>query len=278
MAAVKLENEAPPFQDVQKDNNRYLYSKRINKSSGYKPSFPKDINDLLESGHKMSLALKAIPTLLVFAVTASSLFLASASLLVQSVNATDVITGATGGGGEEEGATTSGNITTNSDSNVTLGDLFHIGQTIEETFNPINETYFVLTYVDRVTLMPPNAATDVVINATERGNFTVNILPNGLSMNQGHGLITTEGDGGQEETATTTFASLGRTDAEGTTGSVTGVIFFSTNSTGQLASLDNMVGIAQLEFTPEESTIKVWEWKGGIVPFGNGGGVSQDDG
>jgi hypothetical protein len=190
------------------------------------------------------------------------------SLLAQLGYATDVTTTTTGGqgGGEEEGATTSGNTTTtNTDSNVTLGNLFHIGQTIEETFNPINETYFVLTYVDRVTLMPPNATTDVVINATERGNFTVNILPNGLSINQGHGLITTEGDGGQEESATTTFASLGRTDAEGTTGSATGVIFFSTNSTGQLAFLNNMVGIAQLEFTPEEATIKVWEWKGGTL-------------
>jgi hypothetical protein len=189
-----------------------------------------------------------------------------ASLLsVQSVSATstDLNTGTTVGG--EEGATISGNTTTSTDTNVTLGNLFHIGQTIEETFNPINETYFVLTYVDRVTLMPPNATTDVVINATERGNFTVNILPNGLSINRGQGIITTEGDGGQEESATTTFASLGRTDAEGTTGSATGVIFFRTNSTGQLAFLDNMVGIAQLEFTPEESTIKVWEWKGGTL-------------
>ena len=186
------------------------------------------------------------------------------SLLGQLACATDLTTTTTGG--QEEGATTSGNATTpNGDSNVTLGNLFHIAQTIEETFNPINETYFVSTYVDRVTLMPPNATTDLVINATERGNYTVNILPNGLSINQGHGVITTEGDSGQEETATTTFASLGRTDAEGTTGSATGVIFFSTNSTGQLAFLDNMVGIAQLEFTPEESTIKVWEWKGGTL-------------
>ncbi|MDQ3968183.1 MAG: hypothetical protein M3275_07290 [Thermoproteota archaeon] len=189
------------------------------------------------------------------------------SLLAQLATATAVTTTTTGGqgGGEEEGATTSGNTTTNRDSNVTLGNLFHFGQTIEETFNPINETYFVLTYVDSVTLMPPNATTDVVINATERGNFTVNILPNGLSINQGQGIITTEGDGGQEESATTTFASLGRTDAEGTTGSATGVVFFSTNSTGQLAFLDNMVGIAQLEFTPEEATIKIWEWKGGTL-------------
>jgi hypothetical protein len=209
--------------------------------------------------------IQIIVGMTIIALTGIAVVVGASLLSVQSVSATsDLITGATVGG-EEEGATISSNTTINSDSNVTLGNLFHIGQTIEETFNPINETYFVLTYVDRVTLMPPNATTDVVINATERGNFTVNILPNGLSINQGHGLITTEGDGGQEETATTTFASLGRTDAEGTTGSATGVIFFSTNSTGQLAFLNNMVGIAQLELTPEEATIKVWEWKGGTL-------------
>jgi hypothetical protein len=210
--------------------------------------------------------IQIIVGMTIIALTGIAVVVGASLLSVQSVSATtgDLVTDATAGG-EEEGATTSGNTITNSDSNVTLGNLFHIGQTIEETFNPINETYFVLTYVDRITLMPPNATTDVVINATERGNFTVNVQPNGLSIDQGQGIITTEGEDGQEETATTTFASLSRTDAEGTTGSATGVIFFSTNSTGQLAFLDNMVGIAQLEFTPEESTIKVWEWKGGTL-------------
>lgn len=188
-----------------------------------------------------------------------------ASLLsVQSVSATttDLITGTTVGGGEEEGATTSGNTTnTTTDSNITLGNLFHIGQLIEETINPINETSFVISYVDSVTLMPPHTP-GVVINATDEGNFTVNILPNGLSFSQGQSFLVTEGDDGQEESATSTFFALGRTDAEGTTGNGTGVVFYSTNSTGQLAFLNNMVGISQLEFTPEEGTTKIWEWKG----------------
>jgi hypothetical protein len=190
---------------------------------------------------------------------------APASLLGQSASATDITTDTTSTVGEE-GATTNGrnnSTTTNTDSNVTLGDLFHIGQTIEETFNPINETYAVISYVDRVTLMPPNATTGDIINATERGNFTVNILPNGLSAHQGQGVMTVEDGGGQEESATTTFASLSRTDAEGTTGRANGVIFYSTNSTGQLAFLNNTVGVVQLDFSPEESTIKVWELKGG---------------
>src|SRR3712207_4976186 len=189
------------------------------------------------------------------------------SLLFQLASATtDVTTTTVGGGGEEEEeATTSGNTTTNANSNVTFGNLFYIGQTIEETFNPINETYFVLSFVEGITLMPPNA-TDIVINATGTGNLTIDVQPNGLSIYQGQIFITTEnGGGGQEENAAATFVSLARTDAEGTTGSATGIMFFSTNSTGQLAFLHNMVGISQLEFSPEESTIKIWEWKGGML-------------
>jgi hypothetical protein len=209
--------------------------------------------------------MQVIVGMTIIALAGIAVAIGSTSLLsVQSVSATTgLITGTTGGG--EGGATTSGNTTTtNTDSNITLGNLFHSGQTIEETFNPINETYFVTTYVDSITLMPPNAP-GVVINATERGNLTINVRPNGISVDQGQGFITTEGDDGQEETATVTFVALGRTDAEGTTGSSTGVAFYSTNSTGQLAFLDNMVGIFQLEFSPEEATIKTWEWKGGTL-------------
>jgi hypothetical protein len=57
------------------------------------------------------------------------------------------------------------------------------------------------------------------------------------------------------------------------TGSGTGVVYFSTNSTGQLAFLDNMAGISQSEFTPGGGSIRTWEWKGGTVPFEIGGGA-----
>ena len=39
--------------------------------------------------------------------------------------------------------------------------------------------------------MPPNAP-GIVINATETGNVTSNIQPNGLSIEQGQGFIVTE--------------------------------------------------------------------------------------
>jgi hypothetical protein len=184
------------------------------------------------------------------------------SLLDQSATATDIMNTTT------EGAVGS----SNNNSNVTLGNLVYVAQGIEETANPVNDTYIVISYVDSVTLMPPNA-TDVVVNATERGNFTLNIQPNGLSIEQGKGLITSEGgSGSQQETATVTFVSLGRSDPEGTTGSSTGAVFFSTNSTGQLAFLNNMVGIAQVEFSPEGSTVRIWEWKGGSLAPENGSG------
>jgi hypothetical protein len=182
----------------------------------------------------------------------------AASLLVQSANATGVMTTTTVGGGEAISTTT-----TNNNSNVTLGNLFYVSQGVEAAFNPINKTYIVSSYLDNVTLMPPNA-TGVVINATERGNYTINIQPNGLSIHQGQGFLMTDEDG-TEENATVTFASLSRTNPEGTTGSATGAVFFSTNSTGQLAFLNNMVGIAQVEFSPEGSTVRMWEWKGGTL-------------
>jgi hypothetical protein len=186
------------------------------------------------------------------------------ALLIQTASATDVMntTNLT-----TEEAIANGN----NNTDVTLGNLFYRAKTLEETYNPINETYVVISYVYNVKLMPPNATTTgTVINATERGNFTVNYLPNGLSINQGQGVIMTEDDGGKEETATATFVSLARTNPDGI-GSGTSVVFFSTNATGQLAFLNNMIGIAQVEFSPEGTTVRIWEWKGGTLPSQNEG-------
>jgi hypothetical protein len=191
---------------------------------------------------------------------------AAASLLVQSASATtDLMTTTTSvGGGEEEGVSTT---TTNNTSNATLGSLFLTEEAEFTSFNPINETYIEISYVGNATIMPPNATN--TINATETGNITLNIQPNGVNFVQGQGfLVTEEGDNGaqEEENATTTFVELSRV-GPGDTGSGTGVVFFNTNSTGQLAFLDNMLAIAHVEFSPEGSTLKIWEWKGGTLPF-----------
>jgi hypothetical protein len=195
---------------------------------------------------------------------------AAASLLVQSASATDVLTTTIVGGEQEEEEAVSSRTTTNNVSNAVLGSLFLIVEYETASVNPINETYIEISTVNNLTIMPPNA-TGTTINATETANATVNILPNGLALDKGQSLIVTEGDdgGAEQENATTTFVDISRISPDGT-GSGTGVVFFSTNSTGQLAFLDNMVGINQGEFSPERGTIRTWEWKGGTLPFETG--------
>jgi hypothetical protein len=189
-------------------------------------------------------------------------------LLVQSVNATDVMTGITAVGEEE--AVSATNTTTKNYSNTVLGSLFLIAVDETTSFKPINETYTEISFVNKVTIVPPNAAATTTINATEIGNVTVNIQPRGVSLGQGQSLIVIDGDGvAEQENATTTFVDVSRTNPDGI-GSGTQVVFFSTNSTGQLAFLDNMLAIAQIEFSPEGYTIRMWEWKGGKLPFENG--------
>jgi hypothetical protein len=190
---------------------------------------------------------------------------AAASLLVQSASATDVMTSTTAGGEEEAASTTTNN------SNALLGRLFSYGEgeDLESNVNPINETYIVVSYSGNRIILPPNAA-GVVINATETGNVTINIQPNGLSFNQGQAVIMTEDGaaGAEEENATITFVLLTRTNPDGS-GSGTSVTYFSTNSTGQLAFLDNLVAIGQVEYSPGEGINRFaeWQWKGGTLPF-----------
>jgi hypothetical protein len=197
------------------------------------------------------------------------------SLLVQLANATTDVTNTTmGAKGVEEGATTDITTTTNNVSNAALGSLFSFGEGTEANVNPINETYIVISYLGNRIIMPPNT-TGVVINTIETGNVTINIQPNGLSINQGQAVIMTEDSGAAEEeegeeNATITFVLLSRTNPDGS-GSGTSVTYFSTNSTGQLAFLDNMVAIGQVEYSPEEGINRFaeWEWKGGTLPFEN---------
>jgi hypothetical protein len=176
------------------------------------------------------------------------------------------------GGEEQEAVSSTTTNTTNNVSNAVLGDVFMIVEFETASVNPINETYIETSTVNNLTIIPPNATAVTTINATETANVTVNILPNGLALDKGQSLIVTEGDdgGAEQENATTTFVDISRLNPDGS-GSGTGVVFFSTNSTGQLAFLDNMVGINDSEFSPGRGTIRVWEWKGGTLPFEIGG-------
>jgi hypothetical protein len=197
---------------------------------------------------------------------------AVASLLVQSASATDVMTETLG---EEDALNTPSTSTANNNnSNAVLGSLFLTGEDKLTSFNPINETFTEVSYVGNRTIMPPNATTTATINATETGNLTLNLQPNGITFVEGQSLLVTEGNtnnnGAEQENATAVLVDLNRVRPDDPRSS-TGVIFFSTNSTGQLAFLDNMIAIYQVKASPAGTAIEMWEWKGADLPFGNEG-------
>src|SRR5215204_2687737 len=197
---------------------------------------------------------------------------AVASLLVQSASATNVMTETL----EEEGGAlnTPSTSTTNNNnnSNAVLGSLFLTGEDKLTSFNPINETFTEVSYVGNRTIMPPDATTTATINATETGNLTLNLQPNGITFVEGQSLLVTEGgdNGAEQENATAVLVDLNGVRPDDPRSS-TGVAFFSTNSTGQLAFLDNMLAIYQVKASPEGTAIRMWEWKGAELPFENEG-------
>jgi hypothetical protein len=198
---------------------------------------------------------------------------AVASLLVQSASATDIMTETLG---EEDALNTPSTSTTNNNnnSNAVLGSLFLTGEDKLTSFNPINETFTEVSYVGNRTIMPPDATTTATINATETGNLTLNLQPNGITFVEGQSLLVTEGNsnnnGAEQENATALLVDLNGVRPDDPRSS-TGVIFFSTNSTGQLAFLDNLIAIYQVKASPAGTAIEMWEWKGADLPFGNEG-------
>jgi hypothetical protein len=209
-----------------------------------------------------------VATIFILAIIASTTTLVSASTTGNNTTATTTSVG----GREQEAVSSTNTTTTNNASNALLGRLFSYdeGEDVESNVNPVNETYIVISYSGNRKILPPNGTS--VINATETGNVTINIQPNGLSFNQGHAVIMTEGGAAAEEqeNATISFVLLTHTNPDGS-GSGTSVTYFSTNSTGQLAFLDNLVAIGQVEYSPAEGINRFaeWEWKGGTIPFEN---------
>ena len=227
--------------------------------------------------HRMKIlnALGVIVAVTIIAALAGIAVVAAASLLVQSASATDVTMTSTTVGGEEEAVNTT--TATNNVSNAVLGSLFLTGEDKLTSFNPINETSTEVSYVGNRTIMPPDSAT-ATINATETGNLTLKLQPNGLTFVEGQSLLVSEGDsnnGGaeQQENATAVLVDLNGVRPDDPRSS-TGVAFFSTNSTGQLAFLDNMIAIYQVKASPAGTAIEMWEWRGADLPFGNEGDSS----
>ena len=218
--------------------------------------------------HSIHLVATIVIMTIIFAWTTTTLV--SASTNGSTTNTTSV------GEGQETVSSMTTTTPTNNNPSAVLGNPFMIVEFETASVNPINETYIEISTVHNVTLIPPNATATTTINAIETANTTVNILPNGLALDKGQSLIVTEEDDdgtAEQENATTTFVDISRMNPDGS-GSGTGVVFFSTNSTGQLAFLDNMVGINDSEFSPGGGTIRVWEWKGGTLPFEIDGGAA----
>jgi len=226
----------------------------------------------LKNNRKMPLLSSTYLTTTTAAATIFTLtiILAPTTTLVSASTAgNNTTTANTTSVGEEQEAVSSTN--TNNASNALLGRLFSYdeGEDVESNVSPVNQTYIVISYSGSRIILPPNGTG--IINATETGNVTINIQPNGLSFNQGHAAIMTEGGAVKEgENATISFVLLTRTNPDGS-GSGTSVTYFSTNSTGQLAFLDNIIAIGQVEYSPEEGINRFaeWEWKGGTIPFEN---------
>jgi hypothetical protein len=183
-----------------------------------------------------------------------------ASLLIQSasatthVNTTDTIT----------------TIYNNDSSNALLGSLFLTGEDTLTNFNRINETYTEVTYLGNRTIMPTEGPN---INATETGNLTFKLHSNNITFVEGQSILMTKGgfggnnsSAGQQENATAMLVDLNGIRPDDPRSS-TGVAFFTTNSTGQLAFLDNLIAIYQVKASPVGTAISYWEWKGADLPF-----------
>jgi hypothetical protein len=225
------------------------------------------------SRRKISLPNKTYLTTIIAATIFTLAIILASTTTPASASATgnNTTTTTTSVGGREQEAVSSTNTTTNNASNALLGRLFSYLDEEEDVganVNQVNQTYIVISYSGNRIILPPNGTG--TINATETANVTINIQPNGLSFYQGHAVIMTEGDAAAEggENATISFVYLTRTNPDGS-GSGTGVTYFSTNSTGQLAFLDNLVAIGQVEYSPTLNRFAEWEWKGGTVPFEN---------
>lgn len=159
----------------------------------------------------------------------------------------------------------------NDNSSNRLGSLFLIGEDTLTDFNRINRTYTEVTYAGNRTIVPPEGT---MINATETGNLTFKLRSNGITVVEGQSVLMTKGESdgnnssaGQQENATAMLVDLNGIRPDDPRSS-TGVAFFSTNSTCQLAFLDNLVAIYQVKASPAGTAIAYWEWKGADLPFG----------
>jgi hypothetical protein len=142
--------------------------------------------------------------------------------------------------------------TSNNNNAITLAEkpfLVEHGRTVAAT--PINQTHMQISLVGNGTITLPNSTETVMTKDT--GNAIARLTPTGNIV---HGQIHVDTEDGSEN-ATVFFTEIG----QGEKG--VGVAYFSTNSTGKLAFLDNMIAVIEDEIQPKGDTlITAWEWRG----------------
>src|SRR5918992_2523561 len=122
------------------------------------------------------------------------------------------------------------------------------GKTVGAT--PINSTYMQISLAGNGTITLPNSTETVMTKDT--GNAIARLTPTGNIVN-GQIHLSTED---RSENATVFFTEIGQNEKG------VGVAYFTTNSTGKLAFLDNMVAVIEDEIQPNGNTlITAWEWR-----------------
>jgi hypothetical protein len=164
---------------------------------------------------------------------------------VISVNAST-----TGGATETNGSITP--TRSNNNTIISLAEkpfLVEHGRTVAA--NPINQTHIQISLVGNGTITLPNSTETVMTK--DSGNAIARLTPTGNIVN-GQIHISTED---RSENGTLFFTEIGQNQKG------VGVAYFTTNSTGKLSFLNNMVALIQDEVQPNGDTlITAWEWRG----------------
>jgi hypothetical protein len=135
---------------------------------------------------------------------------------------------------------------------------FALGHYRTESENISDEIQAQFSFEGNTTITLPNATQ--MITTVDTGEGTFSFLPGGGGSSIGQIHMTTE-DG--TESATVDFAEFIIFDSS--TG--VGIAYFSTNSTGTLAPLNNMIAVFIDEIQPDDdSVIRFFEWKSGEAP------------
>jgi hypothetical protein len=141
---------------------------------------------------------------------------------------------------------------TSNNNAITLAEkpfLVEHGRTVAAT--PINQTHIQISLAGNGTITLPNSTETVMTKDT--GNAIARTTPTG---NIAHGQIHLSTED-RSENATVFFTEIGQNQKG------VGVAYFTANSTGKLAFLNNMVAVIQDEIQPNGDTlITAWEWRG----------------